>query len=129
MQAAHPPISGFFGSRPDLIGDPDSGPHTVQQWLSRDAFRRLNPQTEAGKFGNAGRNIARGPGFANVDLALFKNFAFSDRYTLQFRAECFNAANHANFALPVPDLASPNFGRIVESGPGRLMQFALKLLF
>ena len=58
-QASHPPISGFAGSRPDVVSDPNAGPHTVEQWISRSAFRRLNPVTEAGNFGNAGRNIAR----------------------------------------------------------------------
>ncbi len=48
---------------------------------------------------------------------------------LQIRAECFNAANHANFGLPVTDLASPSFGRILESGAPRLFQLGLKVLF
>jgi hypothetical protein len=49
--------------------------------------------------------------------------------TLQFRAEIFNALNHVNFGLPVADLNSPNFGRILSAGPPRLMQFALKVMF
>ena len=44
-------------------------------------------------------------------------------------AEFFNIMNHANFGLPVNDLASPNFGRVMEAGSPRLIQFALKLLY
>ncbi len=108
LQASHPPVN---------------------QWLSRDAFRRLNPATEAGRFGNAGRNIARGPGLATVDFSLFKSIAVGERRALQLRAECFNLFNHANFAVPVSDLNSANFGRVLEAGPARLIQFAMKFTF
>lgn len=97
--------------------------------MSRAAFRRLDPATEAGHFGNEGRNVVRGPGIANIDLSLFKNFAITESKRLQFRAECFNLANHANFALPQNDIASPEFGQILEAGPPRLFQLALKLIF
>jgi len=74
LQASHPPISGFPGSRPDVVSDPnENAPHTVEQWISPSAFRRLNPITEAGQFGDAGRNIARAPGFATVDASLLKS--------------------------------------------------------
>ena len=53
----------------------------------------------------------------------------SEAHRLQFRAEAFNVANHANFAIPVTDLASANFGRILEANPPRLLQFGLKLIF
>jgi hypothetical protein len=129
LQANSPPISGFPASRPDLIGDPNAGPHTVDAWLSRSAFQRLNIQTQAGQFGNAGRNIARGPSFTNVDVSLVREFHLSGETRLQFRAEVFNVANHANFGLPVADLNSANFGRIFSAAPPRLMQFALKLIF
>jgi Carboxypeptidase regulatory-like domain/TonB dependent receptor len=128
-QASHPPVSGFNGSRPDVISDPNEGPHTVDQWISRSAFRRLNPVTEAGNFGNAGRNIARADGIVNVDLSLLKSFALGEARRLQFRAECFNFANHANFGIPVTDLASPSFGRVLEAAPPRLVQFGVKFLF
>jgi hypothetical protein len=48
---------------------------------------------------------------------------------LQFRAECFNLFNHANFGLPENDLQSPAFGQILQAGPPRLLQLALKFLF
>jgi len=129
LQANSPPISGFVASRPDLIGDPNDGPHTADAWISRDAFRRLNPLTEAGDFGDAGRNIARGPAFTNVDASLVRNFDFYGESRLQFRFEVFNVANHANLGLPVSDLNSANFGRILSAASPRLMQFALKLIF
>ena len=129
LQANSPPISGFAASRPNLVGDPNAGPHTVDEWISRSAFQRLNVQTQAGQFGNAGRNIARGPGYANVDLSLVRDFGLTAGTRLQFRAEVFNVTNHVNLGLPVADLNSPNFGRIFSAGPPRLMQFALKLTF
>ena len=85
--------------------------------------------TEAGHFGNEGRNVVRGPGISNVDLSLLKDVPLTEPGRLQFRAECFNLANHANFGLPENDVASPNFGRILEAGSPRLFQFGLKLLY
>ena len=81
---APPLVSGFYASRPDLIANPNDGPHTVEQWVSRSSFRRLDPVTEAGKFGNAGRNVVRGPGLANVDLSLLKNCPLAESRQLQF---------------------------------------------
>jgi len=129
LQANSPPISGYPASRPNLIGDPNSGPHTVSAWITRAAFQRLNPLTQAGQFGNAGRDIARGPAFSNFDASLARTLALTESTRLQFRAEGFNIANHANLALPVADLNSPNFGQILTAGSPRLLQFALKLSF
>jgi Carboxypeptidase regulatory-like domain len=129
LQASSPPLSSYFASRPNLIGDPNDGAHTVNHWIGRSAFVRLSPVTQAGQFGNAGRNIARGPAAADLDASLMKNFAIRERLTLQFRAESFNVANHPNFSVPVADLASQNFGRILSAGPARLTQFGLKVLF
>jgi hypothetical protein len=64
-----------------------------------------------------------------VDLSALKTFKVTERVNLQFRAESFNEANHANFGLPIADLNSSNFGRILRAGPARLTQFALKILF
>ena len=129
MQGSHPEISGFSEGRPNLVGDPNAGPHTPDQWLSASAFGRLDPVANAGQFGSSGRNVARGPGYGSLDFGLSKLFKLGETTRLQFRAETFNVANHANFGLPVNDLNSPNFGTILESGPPRLMQFALKILF
>ena len=129
LQGSAPEITGFYSSRPNLVSDPNSGAHTPNQWVSRAAFERLDPQTQVGQFGNEGRNVVRGPGFANLDLSAFKNIPVRESASLQFRAECFNLFNHANFFLPENDLASPNFGQILEAASPRVFQFALKLRF
>jgi hypothetical protein len=130
LQGSAPEISGFYSSRPDLISDPNTGqPHTPNEWVSRAPFLQLNPVTQAGQFGNEGRNVVRGPGIEDVDLSLFKYFAIDERRRVQFRAECFNLLNHPNFGLPENDLESPAFGQILQAGPPRLLQLALKFVF
>ena len=129
LQGSAPEITGFYSSRPDLIANPNNGPHTPNDWVSRSAFQQLNPVTQAGQFGNEGRNVVRGPGIESVDLSLFKNFRIDETKRLQFRAECFNSLNHANFGLPENDLESPAFGQILQAGPPRLLQLALKVIF
>lgn len=54
----------------------------------------------AARFGNAGYNSLRGPGVANWDLGLFREFSMRERYRLQFRAEAFNFSNTPHFANP-----------------------------
>ena len=129
LQASAPPISGYYASRPNRVGDPNKGPHTVQQWTNPAAFQRLDPVTQAGQFGNSSRNVARGPDYADFDASAIKAFRVTERVGIQFRAEFFNVANHANFELPVADIASADFGRILLAGSPRLIQFALKVTF
>jgi len=136
LQGGAPEISGFPSDRPDVIGDFTKGTcsnganaGTPSCWVSPSGFQRLDPGTQLGEFGNAGRNIAQGPGFQQWDFSALKNFRVTESKTIQFRGELFNLFNHANFGLPQNDLNSPNFGQIQTSGSGRLVQFALKFLF
>lgn len=129
LQGQAPEISGFSSNRPDLVGNPNSGPRTPQQWFNTSAFQRLDPTTQAGQFGNAGRNIVTGPPLQQWDFSLFKNIPIRESMRLQFRAEFFDVFNHANFRLPDNDISSPTFGQINEALPGRVVQLALKFLF
>jgi hypothetical protein len=61
------------------------------------------------RFGNTGRNILRGPGVANLDASLFRNFSFGERWRLQFRAEGFNVTNTPQFANPNALVTSASF--------------------
>jgi hypothetical protein len=108
---------------------PTPGPHTVDQWMLASAFQRLNPITQAGQFGNEGRNVVRGPGYRSVDVSLVRHVPLSSTVRLELRAESFNATNHTNFGLPVADLNASTFGRILSAGAPRLMQFGARLVF
>jgi len=82
-----------------------------------------------GRYGQSGRGILSGPALRNTDLGVFRDFAFKERCTLQFRTELFNAFNQVNFQNPdtyVED--GPGvFGAILGANDGRVIQFALKL--
>ncbi|HTB15997.1 MAG TPA: TonB-dependent receptor [Bryobacteraceae bacterium] len=89
--------------RPDLVGNPYAGvcPNgtrvgTPSCWFNPRAFA-LPP---AGQFGNAGRNILRGPAFAQFDASLHKDFAIAERRKITVGVEAYNLFNHPNFGVP-----------------------------
>jgi outer membrane receptor protein involved in Fe transport len=47
-------------------------------------------------FGNAGRNILRGPALNQLNASLFKNIKVTERLSLQLRGEAYNVLNHPN---------------------------------
>jgi hypothetical protein len=80
-----------------------------------------------------------------LDLSLFKDFRFSERFRLQFRTEFFNIFNHPNFNAPgfggngvvaisgSANFTSSTFGEIGSTRDApydpRQIQFALKMYF
>ncbi|HZT32448.1 MAG TPA: TonB-dependent receptor [Bryobacteraceae bacterium] len=68
----------------------------VKGYFDPLAFKTVTGQ----RFGNAGFNSLRGPGVVNMDLAVSREFAITERYKLQFRFESFNFTNTPHFALP-----------------------------
>ena len=111
-----------------------TGPVTLgspNQWFNPNAF--VLPT--AGTYGNLGRGVYRGPGLADLDVSLFKTTKITERTNLQFRAEFFNALNHANFGTPNATVFSgtafnPSAGLVtVTTTTSRQIQFGLKLVF
>jgi Carboxypeptidase regulatory-like domain/TonB dependent receptor len=89
--------------RPDLVGNPYEGScqnglrvGTPSCWFNPNAFALPPP----GQFGTAGRNILRGPAFAEFDLALQKGFRLTEAAKITFGVEAYNLLNHPNFAVP-----------------------------
>jgi hypothetical protein len=80
-------------------------------------------------FGNVGRNTLIGPGTFNLDFGAHKMFTLTERMKLQFRAELFNAFNHALLNNPDTTVADGTFGRITSARAPRTVQLALKLGF
>ncbi len=82
--------------------------------------------------GDASRRSFYGPGLFNSDIALLRNFRYSESKTLQFRMESFNTFNHTQFFGPAAvngNIDSPLFGQVVKAASPRLMQVALKFTF
>jgi Carboxypeptidase regulatory-like domain/TonB dependent receptor len=131
LQGSAPEISGFSSNRPNVIANPNSGPHTAAQWFNKSAFQAIvqDPNSPVQQFGNEGRNAVQGPGYVNWDFSAFKNIRLTESKELQFRGELFNVLNHTNFRLPVSDIESPTFGQVQSDVSQRKIQVALKFLF
>src|SRR5262249_6293555 len=65
------------------------------QWLNPNAWTLDNFQL--GTFGNSGIGICSGPGIANTDFSVHKNFKVTERINAQFRMDFFNAFNKTQF--------------------------------
>ncbi|HEX4486722.1 MAG TPA: carboxypeptidase regulatory-like domain-containing protein [Terriglobales bacterium] len=115
------------------IGDPRSAttPYFNSALFSPEAV---------GTLGNARRRFFAGPGLNNWDMALLKDTRIKESMNLEFRAELFNAFNHAQFNQPDGNITdtqtvSPDtgrlqgFGTISSAKSPRIMQLSLKLLF
>jgi hypothetical protein len=65
------------------------------QWLNPAAWTIDNFQL--GTFGNSSVGECSGPGIANTDFSLYKNFKVTEHVKLQFRLEFFNLFNKVQF--------------------------------
>jgi hypothetical protein len=118
---------GNFGSdRPNVVGNPGLANPSAKLWFNTAAF--ITPPKYT--FGNAGRNILRGPGLATFDLSLSRKFAISENASIQAQAQAFNLFNRENLNLPDAFSDQPNtFGKIFSAKPPRQVQFALRFNF
>lgn len=116
------------GPRADRVGD-GKGPRQVGRfpntWLDRSAFK----EPAAGTLGNSGIGVVRGPGWKSFDMTLSKWFRLTERWKLEYRAECFNLTNTPQFNSPNRNASSTTFGEITGAQGERNFQFALKLHF
>lgn len=103
---------------------------TPNLWFNINDFSV--PNCPNGCFGNAGKNILEGPGEKTADLSLRKVFNFTEQKNLEFRAEFFNAFNHAVFQQPDSSITDgPGAAGVITDTviPQRQIQFALKFHF
>lgn len=120
-------VSGTLNNqdRPNVVGDPNNGPKTPQQWFNVAAF--VAPA--AGNFGNAGRNIINGPNLVNLDAAVVRTFRFTERLGVQLRAQSYNTFNHPNFNLPNATMDSSARGTITSALDPRTLEAAVRIVF
>ena len=115
--------------RPNLIGIAalPAEQRSINHWFDASAFAIPSPQA----YGDAGRNVLRGPGSATLDLALSKSFTLGSIETrrVQIRSEFFNSLNHTNLGLPISSIDSPALGTITSAAPGRVIQLGARVEF
>lgn len=127
-------LDGTFGDQhAQLTGAPIVRDHAdrsdmLARFFNTAAFVPTG-RVPLGTYGNAGRGLISGPAFASTDFSVLKDFGVGERFKVQFRSEFFNVFNQANFNLPDRRVNSSGFGRIRSAQPGRVIQFALKLLW
>ena len=84
--------------RPNLVpGQPlylYGGGYPGGKSINPDAFMPVSGAEQ----GDLGRNVLRGLGAWQADLALHRELRLSEHSTMQFRGEAFNVFNHPNFA-------------------------------
>ena len=114
-----------------------SSSKSIGDWLNRSAYvdplSLLTPNVSTSfTLGSEGSNQLRGPHIRQFDLAAYKNLDLKENLKMQFRAECFNLSNTANFTNPGNDINDKKFGQITSTNFGmfpRVFQFALKLSY
>ena len=121
--------------RPDLVPGQSiyAANRTINNWFNPAAFA----VPAVGTWGNLGRNVARGPGYYEIDTALEKETAITERLAVKFRVEAFNLLNHPIYGDPGSDISSSSFGIITSQlnsgatglGTSRRLQFMLRLQF
>ena len=101
------------------------GQRSVARYFNTAAFKAA-PDTRRG---NSGVGIVQGPSMFLWDVSLRKAFSVTERMKVRVQGDLFNLLNHPNFRSPGTDLAAGDFGPISAAGPGRNVQFGMKLMF
>jgi hypothetical protein len=114
-------------------------PQTGNLYFDCGALSAIPDQIVLGASGyGLPRNFFRGPGRTNLDLALAKTTAITERLNTEFRVEAFNVFNHTEFANPDTNVFSGTFGQITSTDFGtgqtqlqtqRILQIAMRLTF
>lgn len=123
----------FIAVRPDRIGNGNLASPTPQRYYDIAAFAPV-PQG-AGRFGNAGLGILRGPGTIAIAGGLAKTFQISEKIRLRTEATFTNLPNHPNFLPPQVNVSNPSaFGKLTAvqsllSSGNRSGQLAARLEF
>ncbi|MBI3207470.1 MAG: carboxypeptidase regulatory-like domain-containing protein [Candidatus Solibacter usitatus] len=118
-----------------VVSDPvlPKGDRTFTRNFVTEAFRL----PALGTLGTMSKNLIRGPGINNWDIAVFKNFPVKERFRFQFRAEMYNAFNHTQFSTfdatarfdASGNQINGQFGQFTAARSPRLIQMSLRLGF
>lgn len=112
------------GLSPNMSGSVES---RLRNYINTAAFS----SAPAFSYGNLSRTISyRGPGMKNWDSSIFKNFAVTERFNAEFRAEALNTFNSPQFANPNTRFENSAFGTISNQvNFSRLIQLGVRFAF
>jgi len=120
--------NGYGYERLNVVGSFYPSSKGPNGWINTSSFQLPTANT----FGNLGRNSLRSDWGKNLDLSIFREFPFTERFRMEFRFEMFNATNTPVWAVPVTSIDDPNhnFGKVTHAANiPRQLQFGLKLYF
>jgi hypothetical protein len=137
MQRQSGPPLGFGDAFALFTGSPDNivlakDKRSVDRWFNTQAGFNRNTAEQLSQNIRVSPLLfsgVRGDGQARYDFSAIKNVAVWERLTLQIRAECINAWNHPNLAVPNTTPTSTAFGTITSQDPPRTWQFSARLRF
>jgi hypothetical protein len=119
-------LGNSWGTRPNLIGNPNISNPSANLWFNPSAFAVPPPYL----FGNSGIGIMLGPSSHAANVALMKKFAFAENRYVQFRREAFNAFNNVNLSDPNTTIGQGTTGQIFSTASdARQMQIGVKVVF
>ncbi len=131
--------TGVGSQRPNAVGAPILLDN-VGCWFyvaNNSTCRSLAPSATAPftvpaqyTYGTSGRDVVRADGLSTLDFSLLKKFKVTESKTAEFRAECFNLANHPVFSAPSATINAASGGQVSSLlVPAREVQLALKFYF
>jgi len=106
-----------------------SGGRNPNEWFNTSVF--LPAGSQGLSLGNVPLQTNTAPPTRTLDFSIFKDFALTERFKVEFRAEGTNVANTSQFNTPSNSQTSGNFGVITSTvaGSERHIQFQLRLRF
>ena len=120
---------------PNFVGPLEmiKGQGPGQQWFNANAWQPV----QTAQLGTSGRGLSwlRGPGVAQLDFSLFRDFKITERVKLQLRAETLNLTNSPHFYNPsttctiVNNACGGTFGQTTSSFGERVIQLGAKVFF
>ena len=124
-------ILGTGVQRPNATGVSPNVPGSVESRLNGYINSAALASAASYTYGNLARTIPyRGPGMKNWDISLFKNFAITERFNAEFRAEALNAFNSPQFPNPNTKFGSASYGTITNQvNFSRLLQLGVRFFF
>jgi hypothetical protein len=127
-------ISSLVGDaiRPNMNTNLDISNMSMEELLlagGRSLFSPL-PANRSQRVGNAGRNILRSDGIANLDLSVMKSTRITESHSLQFRMDFMNFSNTRNFGIPESRVNNAGFAnQWATNGGNRRIFFSLRYVF